>query len=213
MGTQPGSCCLPHSEPSAHKCPCTTCGSKRSQRALTNRQSQVAVAFHTHTLYLSYAQPSERAPSGRDQAPKTGDSPAWGCGPTQPVEMPTRPPPYHPRSKASQLGLCFRVQKPHSPLPPKPACRLHAPPPMPGLQLPLAGAPPSWRCTAWAPLSFSPLLQPEHMPGRLVTDGNRQGNRGHSIPVPKSNWAAELPAICAWDKGSKLVERWKRRVQ
>lgn len=101
------------------------------------------------------------------------------------------------------------LQSQHAGCMPLPA----SPPPMPGIQLPLAGAPPSWRCTAWAPLSFSPLLQPEHMPGRLVTDGNRQGNRGHSIPVPKSNWAAELPAICAWDKGSKLVERWKRRVQ
>lgn len=91
---------------------------------------------------LFYCQLGEKAPRqkpGTQREVQGGrDGADWAAAPTWLVEMPQLA---HrvPRSKASQLGLCSRVQKPHSPLLPKPAPRTYnrlPPTPTPGLQLP-----------------------------------------------------------------------------
>lgn len=64
-----------------------------------------------------------------------------GCCPNMASGNASTRPPY-PRSKTSQLGLCSRVQKPHSPLLPKPAPRMHDMLPLPHPTIrPLASLP------------------------------------------------------------------------
>lgn len=128
-----------------------------------------------------------------------------------------------PRSKASQLGLCSRVQKLHSPLLPKPVCRMHNTPPLPHCQKPASL---NWETTLpricnW-PSSFLPSTHlvslvklVAHSRRHLeVSDGRRQSGFGW--------WTQHTGVPCAYrlllsscvhqGQRYKPPEKWKGSV-